>query len=84
MQHRSVLCEDPEVGCDQSIKPDAEQQCTNITCGIWDSEDWSEVSVKVIEYYNQGTSRSCMITAGVLKVIQHYSYGYSNGIPFNN
>ncbi|OWF52704.1 A disintegrin and metalloproteinase with thrombospondin motifs 12 [Mizuhopecten yessoensis] len=41
-QHRSVLCEDPEIGCDDSIKPSLEQSCTNITCGVWRTEPWSE------------------------------------------
>ncbi|XP_069137146.1 A disintegrin and metalloproteinase with thrombospondin motifs 6-like [Argopecten irradians] len=41
-QHRSVLCEDPEIGCDESLKPNIEQSCTNVTCGVWRSEPWSE------------------------------------------
>ncbi|XP_060070698.1 A disintegrin and metalloproteinase with thrombospondin motifs 7-like [Ylistrum balloti] len=41
-QHRPVLCENPEVGCDESIKPNLEQSCTNVTCGIWRAESWSE------------------------------------------
>jgi len=43
-QTRPVVCTDPLGNCDLASIPPVERRCSNVTCGTWNTGQWSMVS----------------------------------------
>lgn len=42
MQTRPVTCKEAEIGCNELTKPISSRKCSNVTCGNWTTDPWSE------------------------------------------
>ncbi|KAK3887793.1 hypothetical protein Pcinc_008121 [Petrolisthes cinctipes] len=45
-EEREVTCVMPGGGCDPLTRPPARRQCGNITCGVWEVDEWSMCSAE--------------------------------------